>query len=205
MADCHNVIYFKGTDALYVNLFVPSEVAWLHNGQTVRVRRETDYPKADTTTLEIALARPARFALRLRVPGWVRGASVMVNGEAHTVPALPSEWAMLERTWHACDRVTLRLPMQLRLAPVDLQHPDRVAILYGPTVLAQDEACCRRPFALASGSVLTNALTREEGPLRFRILDTAPEWHRRFLQPLNTFPAYWPYWVHFNLHARPLY
>jgi hypothetical protein len=35
MADYHNVIYFKGPDALYVNLFVPSEVAWLHDGQTV--------------------------------------------------------------------------------------------------------------------------------------------------------------------------
>ena len=205
MADYHNVIYLKGTDALYVNLFVPSEVTWLHDGQTIRVRQETDYPEADTTTLAIALARPARFALRLRVPGWVRGASVTVNGETQTVPAEPGEWATLERTWQAGDRVTLRLPMELRMAPVDPQHPHRVAILFGPTVLAQDEACCRRPFALASGSALTSALTREEGPLRFRILDTAPERHRRFLQPLNTFPAYWPYWVYFDLHGRPLY
>jgi len=205
MADYHNVIYFKGADALYVNLFVPSEVEWLHDGQTIRVRQETGYPESEKTTLDIELAQPARFALKLRVPGWVRGASITVNGEIQNVPAEPGKWATLEREWRAGDRVTWRLPMQLRMTPVDSQDSHRVAILYGPTVLAQDEACCRRPFALEPGAELTSALSREDGPLRFRILDTAPERHRRFLQPLYTFPAYWPYWVYFDLHARPLY
>ena len=47
--------------------------------------------------------------------------------------------------------------MALRTLPVDRQHPDRVAILYGPVVLAQDEACCRRPFALQPGARLESA------------------------------------------------
>lgn len=205
MADYHNVIYFKGPDALYVNLFVPSEVTWPHDGQTVCVRQETDYPEAETTTLRVELARPARFAINLRIPGWVRGASVTVNGDAQSIRAAAGKWATVEREWRAGDRVTLRLPMQLRMEPVDPQHPHRVAVLFGPTVLAQDEACCRRPFALAAGAELDSALAREEGQVRFRIVDTAPERHRRFLQPLYTFPAFWPYWVYFDLRAPPLY
>ena len=205
MADYHNIIYFKDQRALYVNLFVPSEVAWPHDDQTVRVRQETAYPEAETTTLHVEPERPVRFALRLRIPGWVRGATVTVNGALQPIGAEPGQWATIEREWRAGDRVILCLPMQLRMMPVDRQHADRVAILFGPIVLAQNEACCRRPFALAPGRELTSALAREEGQLRFRILDTAPERHRRFLQPLYTFPAFWPYWVYFDLRAPPLY
>ena len=205
MADYHNVIYFKDQGALYVNLFVPSEVTWPHDGQIVRLRQETAYPEAETTTLHVELEKPARFAIKLRIPGWVRGAYVMVNGSRQSIRAEPGQWATIEREWLTGDSVTLGLPMQLRMAPVDRQHPDRVAILFGPIVLAQDEACCRRPFALAPGQELTSALSREEGQLRFRILDAAPERHQRFLQPLYTFSAFWPYWVYFDLRAPPLY
>ena len=95
--------------------------------------------------------------------------------------------------------------MSLRAVPVDAHHPDRVALMYGPVVLAQDEACCRRPFSLAPATSLTTRLVREGPGLRFRITNTVPERHTRFLQPLYDFPAHWPYWVYFDLHARPLY
>ena len=55
----------------------------------------------------------------------------------------------LRREWRSGDRLALTIPMELRAVPVDRQHPDRVAIMYGPITLAQDEACCRRPFSIA--------------------------------------------------------
>jgi len=206
MADYHNVIYFKASDALYVNLYVPSTVAWSHDGQSVRARQDTAYPEAETATLHLELERPARFAVRLRIPGWARGASVTVDGALQSIAIEPGQWATVDREWHTGDSVTLRLPMELRMSPVDAQHPDRVAILFGPTVLAQDEACCRRPFALAPTAGLSSALVRDDNEaVRFQIVDTAPERHRRFLQPLYTFPAFWPYWVYFDLREPPLY
>ena len=69
MADYHNVIYFKALGALYLNLFVLSEVAWSHDGRSVKLRQETAYPEAETTTLHVELWRPARFPLKLRLPG----------------------------------------------------------------------------------------------------------------------------------------
>ena len=118
---------------------------------------------------------------------------------------MPGGWVSVERSWQTNDEVTLRLPMRLRLLPVDRQHSDRVAILCGPVVLAQDEACCRRPFALEDVAQLESRLVCDAVPLRFNVEDTAPERHRRWLQPLYRFPGFWPYWVYFDLKAPPLY
>jgi hypothetical protein len=205
VADYHNIIYFRDAAGLSVNLFVPSEVQWHQDGQLVMLRQQTDYPEAETTSLRLTMDRPAAFALRFRVPGWCSGMTIAVNGSPAAVAATPGTWACLERTWQTGDEVTLRLPMALRMLPVDRQHPDRVAILYGPVVLAQDEACCRRPFALEPGARLESRLVCDAVPLRFNIVDTAPERHRRYLEPLYRFTEFWPYWVYFDLTAPPLY
>jgi hypothetical protein len=42
-------------------------------------------------------------------------------------------------------------------------------------------------------------------PLRFNLVDTAPERHRRWLEPLYRFRGFWPYWLYFDLTAPPLY
>ena len=72
-------------------------------------------------------------------------------------------------------------------------------------VLGQDEACCRRPLALAPGEELASRLVREGETLRYHVVDRAPERHPRWLQPFWEFPAFWPYWVYFDLDVPPLY
>ncbi|HEV2440439.1 MAG TPA: beta-L-arabinofuranosidase domain-containing protein [bacterium] len=204
VADYHNVIYFHDPRGLYVNLFVPSEVVWRQGGERVALRQETNYPEGASSVLSLEMERPGRFALALRVPGWSRGLQVEINGTRIDLRAEPGEWARIEREWTPGDRVTVTVPMGLRVLPVDPQHTNRVAVLWGPVVLAQDEACCRRPLAVNPGDDLGQRLV-QEGALRFRILDAAPERHPRFLQPLYAFPAFWPYWVYFDLDAPPLY
>jgi hypothetical protein len=204
IADYHNVIYFKNPSGLFVNLFVPSEVTWQHGGERVTVRQETEYPEAGTTTLAFEMERPVRMTLAFRVPRWSAGVRAGVNGSAAAVDAEPGTWARIDREWSPGDRVTVTIPLRLRTSPVDRRHPNRAAILWGPIVLAQDEACCRRPFVLEGGADPADRLV-QVGPARFRILDTAPERHTRFLQPFYTLPAFWPYWVYFDLDAAPLY
>jgi DUF1680 family protein len=206
VSDYHNIIYFRDARGLYVNLFVPSEVMWIQDRHQVLLRQETKYPEEETTSFCLEMKRPVRFALHFRVPSWSTGISIIsLNGAPIGLPAEPGRWATIEREWNTGDRLAIRIPIALRMLPVDRQHPDRVAMMWGPVVLAQDEACCRRPFALEPGTELSSRLVREGPELRFRILDTIPERHTRFLQPLYTFPGFWPYWVYFDLYAPPLY
>ena len=63
---------FRDPGAIYVNLYVPAEVTFLHDGAKVRLTLETDYPEADTATVSLSLEAPARFTLRFRIPGWAK-------------------------------------------------------------------------------------------------------------------------------------
>jgi DUF1680 family protein len=133
IADYYNLIYFHDTEGLYVNLFVPSEVSW--NG--IKATQETNYPESPTSNLTIHTAKPTQFTLHFRIPSWCKAASIKVNGERWNISCNPGTWASLERRWNSGDKVSLDLPMQLSYAPVDPQHPQRVALEYGPTVLVK--------------------------------------------------------------------
>ena len=127
-------IYFHDADGIYVNLFIPSELHWKENG--FRVRQETRFPEEAASTLHIDLDRPAKLAVRVRIPSWVNGnPTVKINGKDAGVTAVPGSYVSVVRTWKKGDRVEIRLPMRLR---VEAMPDDRrtQAVLYGPIVLA---------------------------------------------------------------------
>jgi len=78
---------------------------------------------------------PTELTLNLRVPAWVEGASVFVNGTRQKGLAVPGQFAAVQREWKTGDRVELELPLKLRLDPIDGRHPDTVALVRGPLVL----------------------------------------------------------------------
>lgn len=126
-------IYFHDDRALYVNLFVPSAVAWKEKGAELVQR--TTFPDAPTTSLQWKLRAPAEIALKLRHPRWSRTAVVLINGQEAARSATPGSYVEVARTWKDGDRVELRLAMEpaVERAPA---APDIVAFTYGPIVLA---------------------------------------------------------------------
>ena len=132
-----DTIYFHdpSNSALYVNLFIPSELKW--SERAVTIRQETRFPIEDTTHLAIEAEAPTPFALKVRYPGWTRGLTVSVNGEAQPVTTGPGSYVTIERTWKQGDRVDVRMPMTLRVEAMP-DDPHVVAILDGPVVLAGD-------------------------------------------------------------------
>jgi DUF1680 family protein len=205
MAEYHNMIWLRGADGPFVNLYVPSELDFEHAGRPVSLRLETRYPEAETSVVTVTMAAPARFPIRFRVPGWSSSAPILVVNGMPAVTAIADGWASVEREWRSGDRIAVTFPMKLRTVPVDREHPTRAAIMYGPVVLAQDEACCRRPFSIAPATELETRLIRDGDALRFRITNTVPERHTRYLQPLYSVPGFWPYWIYFDLNAPALY
>jgi hypothetical protein len=100
--------------------------------------------------MQLALSRPERFTVALRIPAWAgRQTKVTVNGNAVDATHTPGTWANLDRSWKDGDRIELSLDMPLRLTPIDERHSQIVALLYGPVAL----------FAIEPGS---QSITRQQ-------------------------------------------
>ena len=81
-------------------------------------------------------AAPIEFTIYVRVPGWLRSpAEFAVNGKPLSVDAQPGSFAAIRRRWQANDAIQVRLPFPLRLEPIDEEHPNTVALMWGPLML----------------------------------------------------------------------
>jgi len=129
-------IYWRDSEGLYVNLFIPSALDWTE--KDFQLQQETKYPESPSVTLTVTAARPEKLAMRLRVPGWLPSApAVKVNGRVLEASAAPGSYLTLNRTWKAGDKVEMELPMHLHVEAMP-DDPKIQAFLYGPLVLAGD-------------------------------------------------------------------
>jgi DUF1680 family protein len=148
-------LYYGTADQLWVNLYAPSTARW--EDASVTVTTETDFPEGESVTLRLALPAAKELTIALRRPFWASDRfSVAVNGQgvAPELLARPSwetrgaadsarstpnaSWFIeLRRVWRSGDTITLTFPKTLRLEPLP-DNPRRVAILWGPLVLAGD-------------------------------------------------------------------
>lgn len=139
VADYHDIIYFHDNEGLFVNLYLPSQVTWRRDDTPdgiVRLRQETNYPDDGVVSFTLEIAHGASFPLSFRIPAWAgNDVSIKVNGVDADVAVVPGAWATIRRGWSSGDRIQLLIPPRLRLAPIDHQHPDRVAVVQGPAVL----------------------------------------------------------------------
>ena len=133
-AKFNDTIYFHDGHGIYVNLFIASEMNWPE--QNIRLVQDTNFPEEEGTTLTTKTQAPVQLALHVRVPYWAaQGASVEVNGQPEKIGVTPSNYFTLERKWKDGDKIEVRLPMNLHIAPIP-DDPTLQAIMYGPLVLA---------------------------------------------------------------------
>jgi uncharacterized protein len=222
VADYHNVIYYKDATSLYVNLFIPSEVIWKRAGGAggeVKLTQETDYPASETVTFRIQTAQPAAFPLRFRVPAWANGLSVKINGLPAAAPIKPGTWASLDRTWSSGDTVEIHIPMPLRMVPVDVQHPDRVAVVRGAVALVLEQAY-DDPFTFPqTDEELNKWATPDNGmgqssargvkspvpiPNSFGLHPPDGTKINSLLRPFYTVEEAYPYRIYFDRKAKPV-
>ena len=63
VADYHDLVFFKDTNSLYVNIFTPATVTWDHGKTRVTLRQETRFPESEETIMRLSLSRADKFAL----------------------------------------------------------------------------------------------------------------------------------------------
>lgn len=135
-------VYFEDADGLVVCQYLPTRLTWERAGGSATITQTLDArtsevrrPRSLTLNLAVACAQPTEFTLKVRLPWWLGGEpAITVNGELVNVPAAPSSFVSLRRTWGQ-DTVRVELPKRLTTCPLPDQ-PDTAAFLDGPVVLA---------------------------------------------------------------------
>src|SRR6185295_15238942 len=91
-----DTIYFRDDRALYVNLFIASELTWRDKGLVVR--QETQFPDDDTTRLTFRSEKPVKLALKIRYPSWAQlGMTLTINGRRENLTGNPGSYVTVER------------------------------------------------------------------------------------------------------------
>ena len=128
-------IYYEGKDgSLFINLFIPSELNWVD--KQVTIRQETSFPESNKVRFTVQAKSPVDFSLRIRQPKWATtGLTITVNGTLTKVKPDTAGYCVVRRKWKPRDIVEVTIPMHLYSESMP-DNPNRVAILYGPLVMA---------------------------------------------------------------------
>lgn len=134
-ADYRINTYFRDPQGVWVNLYIPSTLRWNQDGAEVALTQAGQYPFDSLVQFKVNTSPARDFTLNFRIPAWASGASISVNGRRWQTGMTPGTFATIHRHWNTGDRIELDLPTALRLEPVDPQHPQTVALVFGPLVL----------------------------------------------------------------------
>ena len=147
-------VYAVKDNALYVNLFMPNTMTQKIAGKAVTLTQKTGYPydgdieiTIDKTTLK------KEMALKVRIPGWVRGDVVPSDlytyvdgkhpGYTVTVNGVPVEGALeqgyftISRPWKKGDKVVVHFDLEPRVVKAHSEvkaDVGRIAVERGPVV-----------------------------------------------------------------------
>lgn len=126
-------IYSKKGDALYVNLFVASELNWKEKG--VKLCQETSFPYSESSKITLTEGK-GKFTMLVRYPGWVKPGefSVTVNGEQVPLISGPSSYVAIDRKWKKNDVIELTFPMHNSVKYLP-NVPQYIALMHGPIML----------------------------------------------------------------------
>ena len=128
--------YHKGSEEFWIGIYAPSIARWDSAG--VELETSTDFPVGSSAAVKIKTRSAKRFTLALRRPYWAGdGFSIKVNGQPWKEITPADSYVKINREWRQGDTVELNLPKTLRTEPVP-DNPSRMALMWGPLVLAGD-------------------------------------------------------------------
>lgn len=152
-------VYAVKDKDVYVNLFMGNNSELKVGGKKLRISQTTHYPFEGNVRLEINPRGKQQLALKIRIPGWVRGEvvpsdlyafadqktsgyAVKLNGEP-VEGKLEKGYFTIDRTWKRGDVVEVDFDMQPRMVKangkVTADH-GRIAVERGPLVYCAESA-----------------------------------------------------------------
>jgi hypothetical protein len=147
--------YVKGTDGLYVNLFIGGAInVEKVAGTDIQMVQKTDYPWSGNVSITVNPKESKTFSVYVRAPNRatsqlytetppVNGLlSLSVNGKMMT-PKMERGYAVIHRKWKAGDRIDVVLPMEVQRVVADpniAADKGLVALRYGPLLYNVERA-----------------------------------------------------------------
>ncbi len=170
-------VYAQRENDLYVNLYVTGDAKLRLGDKDAKLTQSTNYPWEGKVQLQIELAEPTTFTLKLRVPGFAldqpvpsdlyrfldantETVTLMVDGQ--NMPAeIANGYISITRRWNIATSVELQLPLPVRRVMANPQVENlrgMVALERGPLVYAleaADNEANVRDLVLADSSQLS--------------------------------------------------
>lgn len=134
-------IYFHSDDSLWVNLYMPSRLDWSERGF---VLKQTS-PEIGKVLFEIEEATDRPTTLRLRAPGWSGDQRITLNESNVKSERGEDGYLAITRKWKKGDKVVVETDWKIRTEPTP-DNKNRLAIFYGPYVLAADLSQLEKPW-----------------------------------------------------------
>lgn len=129
-------IYYHNDAALYISQYIASQLDWKEQGITLT--QHTRYPEEQGTIFHFNMKKSKTLALHIRYPAWAeKGIEIIVNGKKQIINNKPGSFITINRKWKNNDKVEVKFPFSLHLEAMP-DNMDRIAVLYGPLVLAGD-------------------------------------------------------------------
>jgi DUF1680 family protein len=147
-------VYAVKNRSLYVNLFLTNSASMSVEGKKVSLSQQTGYPYNGDITVQVNDNRAGKFALKVRIPGWLRNKpvpsdlysyvdgkrptyTVLVNGKPAQGSLTDDGYYTIDRKWKKGDRVSIHFDMETRMVRANNQvEADRgmIAVERGPLV-----------------------------------------------------------------------
>lgn len=147
-------VYAVKDNQVYVNLYLSNKATLKIGRKSVTLSLETRYPWNGDIALTVDKNSAGRFAMKLRIPGWVRNQvvpsdlytytdgkrlsyQVKVNGELQEAELGADGYFTVTRQWKKGDKVELHFDMEPRVVKANARveaDRGRVAVERGPLV-----------------------------------------------------------------------
>ncbi|HEX5152471.1 MAG TPA: beta-L-arabinofuranosidase domain-containing protein [Parafilimonas sp.] len=205
-------IYFEGADgSLYINLFIPSQLNW--KDKNVVITQHTAYPENGTTSIMFSTKKSIAFPVKIRQPWWAKNDAVIkVNDKIYKAEKDANGFLVVNKKWNGNDKIDIAFEMSLYTESMP-DNNNRVALLYGPLVLAGNlgdtmpDPVYGTPVLLTDNHNVSDWVVKDANtPLTFHTRNTGKPFDVT-LTPFyknidNHYSVYWDYFTNADWTAR---
>ena len=160
LASVDDYIYMEKDGEIFVNLYIASEAEFSINGEKIKIKLETDYPKSGSVKLKVEKNGYKVVNLALRIPGWADNVYGQIDGAEEKVAQEDGYWHVYAEDKQT--EISLNMPMYVERNYADTRvsaDVGKVCISRGPLVYCAESI--DNGEALQNIELLENAVFKE--------------------------------------------